>query len=272
MINNSSIEKWSRLQAKNLNQQFVNEIITGLNCSPFEASAVLDSVHKVFGQFFQTSGTLSPGQILFQIVSINNGPQVNLKDCQQITVTLTLEAEGDLEIRKTSGVVGLRRHRVERMCNEAFEQGGLLTVEDLANRLLNCGERTICRDLVWFRNHNISLPLRSTIKDMGRTISHRVPIVKLWLNGKEYTEIRRQAHHSFYAIRNYIEKFKRVVALSNYGFDLNTISYLAKVSTDIVSIYLDIYKKADIIAFRQDELNEFIKKSFTGIEQGGSRD
>jgi hypothetical protein len=36
-----------RLAAKSLDQQFVNEIIHGLNCSPFEAEAVLESVYRV---------------------------------------------------------------------------------------------------------------------------------------------------------------------------------------------------------------------------------
>lgn len=41
MINNSSLQKWQRLRQKKLSQQFTNEIITGLNCSPFEAEAPL---------------------------------------------------------------------------------------------------------------------------------------------------------------------------------------------------------------------------------------
>lgn len=33
MINNSSLNKWHRLGHKQLNQQFVHEIIHGMNCS-----------------------------------------------------------------------------------------------------------------------------------------------------------------------------------------------------------------------------------------------
>ncbi|MCG2715745.1 MAG: hypothetical protein L6422_05585 [Candidatus Marinimicrobia bacterium] len=42
MINNSSLKKWDRLAQKQLGQQFVNEIIQGLQCSPFEANVILD--------------------------------------------------------------------------------------------------------------------------------------------------------------------------------------------------------------------------------------
>ena len=63
------------------------------------------------------------------------------------------------------------------MSIEAFQQGGLLTVEDLAHRLLNCGERTISRDLAELESEGILLPLRSMIKDMGRALSHRELII-----------------------------------------------------------------------------------------------
>jgi len=261
MVNNSSLTKWNRLRQKELNYQFINEIITGLNCSPFEADAVLDAVHKVFGQFFESNGIIKPGQILFQVVSVKNGPQIPIAKCQQRTVTLTFDAGvEDLEIREKYGIVALRRHRFERVSHETFQQGGLLTVEDCANRLFNCGQRTISRDLVFFRENNIFIPLRSTIIDMGRTISHRVQIVEQWLLGKEYTEISRDRCHSVFAIRNYVDKFKRVISLFQSGFEINTIAFLAKVSVPLANQYIEIYQKSDCIAFRKDEIESFLKK------------
>ena len=69
MINNSSLTKWKRLSQKQLDQQFTYEIVHGLQCSPFEASAILDSVYQVYAPYFETSGTLKPGQLLFQVIS-----------------------------------------------------------------------------------------------------------------------------------------------------------------------------------------------------------
>jgi len=262
MINNSSLQKWERLAQKQLNQQFVNEIVQGLQCSPFEANAILDTVYKVYASYFKTTGNLKPGQILFQVISIDTSSNTHLKDSKQTTVTLTLDAgEEDLKIREKEGVVGLRRHRIQRVSHEAFQQGGLLTVEDLAHRLFNCGERTICRDLQYFRNNDIILPLRSTIKDMGRAISHRCIIVKEWLRGKEYSEISRNTHHSVPAIKNYLSKFKRVVSLAEEGFDTHTIAFLVKLSATVVEEYYKLYRTLDILPHRLDELNSFLKKS-----------
>ena len=273
MINNSSLDKWNRLRQKELNQQFLNDIITGLNCSPFEAAAVLDTVHKVFGPYFETSGAIKLGQILFQVVSVNSGPQLPLAKCQQVTVTLTLDAgEEDLDIKAKHGVVPLRRRRIERVCHEAFQQGGLLTVEDLAHRLFNCGERTICRDLASFRKHHITLPLRSTVKDMGRTLSHRVQIVKHWLLGKEYTDISRACCHSIPAVRNYVDKFKRVIGLYHNSFEIHTIAFLAKVSAPLATEYIQLYQTVKTVAHRRQELRDFLKKDRTEDSGGGTDD
>ena len=173
MINNSSLKKWDRLSQKQLDQQFIHEIVHGMQCSPFEATAILDTVYRVYTPYFETSGTLKPGQILFQVVSIEASPTTRLANSKQLTVTLTFDAgREDLEMRRMQGVPALRRHRMQRMAVEAFQQGGLLTLEDLANRLFNCGQRTLTRDLDIMRRKGIVLPLRSTIKDMGRSISH----------------------------------------------------------------------------------------------------
>lgn len=262
MINNSSLQKWDRLAQKQLDQQFINEIIHGLQCSPFEATAILDAVYKVYSSYFETSGTLKPGQILFQVISIDEGASTRLADGKQITVTLTLDAgKEDLEIRKKYGVIGLRQHRIQRVCVEAFQQGGLLTIEDLANRLLNCGERTLSRDLQALSEKNIVLPLRSTVKDMGRSISHRSSIIKEWLKGKEYTEISRNTHHSIAAVKNYIDKFKRVVSLAEEGFDAYTIAFLVKLSANLVDEYYQLYQSLELVPHREVELKNFLKKN-----------
>jgi hypothetical protein len=101
MINNSSLNKWHRLGHKQLGQQFVDEIIHGMNCSSFEASAILDTVYRVYRPYFETSGTLRPGQILFQVVSVKTSPNTPLAEDKQVTVTLTFDAgHEDLRVRQ----------------------------------------------------------------------------------------------------------------------------------------------------------------------------
>jgi hypothetical protein len=167
-------------------------------------------------------------------------------------------------------VAALRRHRMQRMAVEAFQQGGLLTLEDLANRLFNCGQRTLSRDLEALRREGVVLPLRSTIKDMGRSICHRSVIVEQWLQGKEYSEIARNTHHSVPSVENYISKFKRVVALLENGHEVNTIAFLVKVSASLVGSYRQLYQSLSGVPHRRRELKDFLKKKAPDIPVGRS--
>lgn len=262
MINNSSLQKWERLRDKHLDTQFLNTIIQGMNCSLFEANAIMDVVYKTYKPYFDTSGTVKPGQMLFEVVSVENGAQKKLVDCKMITVTLTLDAgEEDLEIREKEGVAALRRYRLQRIANEAFQQGGVLTVEDIANRLLNCGERTICRDIKVLKDNNIILPLRSTIRDMGKSITHRSLIVKQWLLGREYSEIALRTNHSVQAVANYVDKFKRVICLAMNNYEINTIGFLVKISPSLAQEYYNLYNTLDIVPHRNQEIEEMVKKN-----------
>ena len=272
MINNSSLNKWNRLQSKNIDQQFTNTLINGLNCSPFEASAVLDTVYNVYKPYFEICEPLKPGQIRLQLVAVQAQANQSIAESKQITVTLTLNDEKeDLPVRQKRGIIGLRRHKIQRICREAFDQGGLLTVEDLAYRIFNCGERTICRDLVYFRKQDIFIPLRSTVHDMGRTVSHRLLIIKLWGQGKEYSEIKREACHSLNAIQNYVDKFKRTISLSKEGYDINRISFLLKLSPSLVEQYITLYKQIDFIEHREQELDDLFKKNCLTTTKANSR-
>ena len=262
MINNSSLQKWDRLKQKQLDTQFVNCLIQGMNCSQFEAKAILNAVYETYQPFFDNSGAMKPGQVLFELVSIENGAQKKLSECKMVSVVLTLDAgEEDLQIKEHQGVQGLRRHRLERIVNEAFQQGGLLTVEDIANRLLNCGERTLCRDIKSFKDQGIVLPLRSTISDMGKSVTHRALIVKQWLSGKEYTEIARSTHHSIDAVANYVDKFKRVVCLAKNNYEIKTIAFLVKLSPSLTEEYYKLLQTNEAVPHRREEMDDLIKKN-----------
>jgi hypothetical protein len=244
MLNNSSLQKWARLEKKSLDNQFMNEIITGMNCSPFEAKAALDTVHKVYGDFFETVENLAPGKARFIVVSAEDSPAMSLVEAKKISVVLTInDDDQDLDIKQKDGCSGLRQHRLQRICNEAFMQGGLLTVEDIANRIFCCGERTLVRDLQRLREQGVFVPLRSTIKDMGRTLS-----------------IARETNHSVSAVSNYVQKFKQAVALMKDGYDVHTIALLVKISGRLAEEYIDIYAHAKIVPGRKEELDDLLKK------------
>ena len=260
MINNTNHAKWDRLLAKTIENQFVQEMIEGLNCSPFEAQAILEKVFTIFGPQFDASRTLQPGQIQIMAVDASVTPNTPLAKAKQTLVTLTLKSmPEDLAYRKDKGVPGLRQKRLLRMSEEAFQQGALLTLEDIAD-LFNCGMRTLVRDLDVLRQEKIVPPLRSTIKDMGRAITHRRMIITLWLEGNEYSDISLKSCHVIESVANYVDKFKRCVTLFRNGFNTDTAGFLLRISTALAHEFQKIFSEMKPVAHRAQELESLSKK------------
>jgi hypothetical protein len=261
MINNTSPDRWDRIQAKSMDNLFIHEMIAGMNCSPFEAEAVLEKVYEVFEPLLDTTGSVKPGQIRLMVVDASVPPGVPLAQAQQRMVTLTLCAgPEDVDARRWGGVTRVRRRRLVRLAEEAFQQGGLLTLEDLSN-VFNCGVRTLEYDLRALIAEGITPPLRSLVKDMGRAITHRRAIIELWLKGYEYSEIARKSRHVVESVRNYVERFKRCVALFLSGCNDDTVAFLARVSTTLTVEFRKIYEQQEPVPHRKEELENLVKKT-----------
>ncbi|MHB0937393.1 MAG: DUF1670 domain-containing protein [Armatimonadota bacterium] len=259
MINNTARQRWQRAEARHLDAQFLAEIEYGMNCSRFEAEAILAKVHAVYDPVWEGGTRLNPGQVQLMVVDASVALHIPLAQAQQRLVILTLDVgAADLAIRRQGGVTALRRHRLARITEEAFQQGGLLTLEGIAD-LFNCAVRTLVSDLAALRAAGQVLPLRSTVKDMGRAITHRRLIITEWLAGREYSAIAAHTHHSLAAVANYIEKYKRCVALLR-EFDLETTAFLAQVSLPLARAFQDIAASSTPLASRQAELDTYAKK------------
>lgn len=260
MINNSSLQRWQRATARHLDAQFMNTIIDGMNCSPFEAEAIREQVHLIYRPLMETTDAIQPGQLRLSVIAASVAPNIPLIHAQQCLITITLDAgEPDRVVRHQGGVIALRRHRFVRICDEAFQQGGLFTLEAIAD-LFNCAVRTLVDDLAAVRVGGITPPLRSTVKDMGRAITHRRLIVEKWLAGAEYTEIARATNHSVSSVANYVEKYKRVAALLQTEFDLDTIAVITRLSPALVRAFQQLVIDATPVPHRQEELDALAKK------------
>jgi len=238
----------------------MNAIIDGMNCSPFEAEAIREQVHTVYSPLMESTDAIKPGQLRLSVIAATVAPNIPLAHAQQCLVTITLDAgEADRIIRHQGGIIALRRHRFVRICDEAFQQGGLFTLEAIAD-LFNCAVRTMVTDFAAVRAEGIIPPLRSTVKDMGRAITHRRLIVEKWLAGSEYTDIARATYHSVSSVANYVEKFKRVAALLQTEFDLDTIAVIARLSPALVHAFQQLVMEAQPVPHRQEELDALTKK------------
>jgi hypothetical protein len=266
-----------RLDAKSLDNLFRRRIEQGANCSPFVSGAILQTVKDVFPVSPQdTDNTLGLGQIKLLVVAAQEPAGKALEDCQKVTVLLTLDAGlDDYEIRIRHGVDGLRRTRILRMTAEARDQGGLLSYEDLAFRLLNCGVRTIVRDVGALRQRGVEVPSRGQQQDIGPGQTHRVQAVRLYLQGLEANEIGHRLYHTLAAIENYVTTFARVAFLVDKGYGDDEIAFVIRRSGVLVAAYRQLYEEAQEKRSARRRLKEILarvdKTAVSSKKKGGTR-
>jgi len=234
-----------RCQAKTLDNLFRRRIEAGANCAPFVSAAILQTAKEVFPlEPDATDSQLGLGQIKLLVVAATEPAGKSMELCQKVTVRLTLDAgQDDFEVRIRRGVVGLRRARLLRLAVEAREQGGLLSYEDLGYRLLNCGLRTIVRDVHSLRRAGLEVPTRGQQQDIGPGQTHRVQAVRLFLQGLEPNEVAYRLYHSLSSIENYLTTFARVVFLANKKYGDDEIAFIIQRSTALVAAYRRLFQE-----------------------------
>jgi hypothetical protein len=246
VIRTKSIEdhlRQGRLDAKTLDSMFQRRIEEGANCSPFVSKAILAAVKEIFPiEPDEADRQLGLGQIQLLVVAAGEPAGKPLEQCQKVTVRLTLDAgQQDFQVRMAHGVDGLRRCRILRLTAEARDQGGLLSYEDLAFRLFNCGVRTIVRDVQALRRRELEVPSRGQQQDIGPGQTHRVQAVRLFLLGHQPNEIARRLYHTLGSIENYVTTFARVVLLVNRGYADDEIAFVMRRSTPLIAAYRKLY-------------------------------
>jgi hypothetical protein len=266
-----------RLDAKAVDTLFRRRIEQGANCAPFVSAAILQTVKECFPVSPEDhDNSLGLGQIKLLVVSAGEPAGKTLEQCQKLTVLLTLDAGlDDYNVRLAHGVDGLRRARILRMTAEARDQGGLLSYEDLAYRLLNCGLRTIVRDVRALRQRDLEVPSRGQQQDIGPGQTHRVQAVRLYLQGLEANEIARRLYHTLAAIENYVTTFARVAFLIDKRYHDDEIAFVIRRSSFLVAAYRQLYLEFEGKRGARQRLREIlgrVRKNPDFLkEKGGAR-
>jgi hypothetical protein len=237
-----------RLEAKTLEARFLTEIQQGLNCSPFEAEAVLQVVREVYLPFLDQveSPPSVPGKLTVIAVCADEPAGKPVAACAKRVVSLTLHrGMADDQLLQQKGPAAFRQARIPDLCQEALSQGVLLTREDLAYRVFAVGTRTISRDLSTLRQQQppVPLPLRSTVHDMGPVLTHRVEIVRLALTGKTMSQICEIMKHSPAAVANYLLTFTRVAQLAERKLPAKQIAFLLQRGPALLERYLQLLQE-----------------------------
>lgn len=199
---------------------------------------------------------LGEGQVEVSVIGIEERSGKVLEQLEKCKVILTIDAgQADIEALKLYGRIGLRRIKIQRITDEAVEQGGVLSQEDIG-KYLSCTKRTVQRDIREIKKSGIEVITRGVLHNIGRGQTHKVKIIGMYLDGKTYSEIKLSTRHSVGAIKRYIESFSKVLMCHKskiYG--RKAISVVTGLSEGLVKQYQGLIRESRKDPIRSSNLN-----------------
>src|SRR4030066_2060823 len=248
----------NRRQIKSSEGEFIWELENSYELSPKLSSLILMTAKECLLREY----TLKEGQIEVTAIEIEQraGKAVEKMEKKKVRLTIDNGIE-DIEVAKEFGRINLRQIKIERITEEAIEQGGVLSQEDLA-KYLSCTVRTIQRDIKSIKQKGIEVVTRGYLHNIGRGQTHKVKIIGVYLDGKTYSEIKLTARHSSGAIKRYLESFTKVVMAQSKGiYERKEISAVTGISEGLVKQYLELIKESKKDKTRPENIKDLINKN-----------
>ena len=245
-INSSDSYGLKRLESKNAKNAIIQKLAHDFNLTPIIAEAFYKQVSIYFHE--HSNITLSSGEVSYEAVSSTEPAGKHIRLTRKVTIRLRLmDINSDFDALANYGLAGMRRHRIERLTRQSYDQGALLTYEDLA-LLLTSSPATIKRDIFFLRKEGKFIVTRGSKLDMGPGLSHKSIILDFYFKGYSFTEIELKTNHSETSVKRYLADFTQIATLYKQKFSHQQIRLIAQKSDRIVREYIqlyDIYYKLD---------------------------
>jgi len=183
---------------------------------------------------------VKPGQLVWK--ALDQSTRGGSKNETLRTVVLTLIDEKEAcGLANGEGIPAIREKAVVRMCEEAYEQGAVLSTRDLAMILHTSDSRASqCRIKAEVKR-GAPLPHTGILHDMGTTISHKVIIIrKVVCEGLDPAHAARATRHTQKAVDRYLKAFYRVQTLFEFKPESLFISQVTGMSKRLVLEYINI--------------------------------
>jgi hypothetical protein len=203
-----------------------------------------DMILEVVLKHMRSHEHVAHGQVLWMAVSVNDPPRHHQRiiDTDLVPVLLDLCTADDVQQRidRLPTPQRLLRKAI-RLCEQAHQQGGLLSNCDLAE-LLNTDDSRVAQVLAEHeRSTGKLVPRRATLHDVGTGLTHkRIICWKRYAEGKEPHLVARETYHSLEGVDRYLGQYDRVRHCRLQGFAPAQIAHTLACSLALVQEYLDI--------------------------------
>lgn len=231
-MNTEAVE---RVKAKSPEQALYRELQDDYGLSRIESRALVSRTIQFWEDSRKTKR--DEGQVFRWVVAVGEPPGKKISECKLARVKLTLSTKSN-----GSGSVAEREAAVHRLALEAYEQGGTLSQEDLAD-ILRIDVSTVKRIIRRLKKQDIVVPTRGTVEDIGPGISHKTKIIEFLIKDYTYDEIRLFTGHSAASIENYEKRFVKVAHFHREKRSVREIRLLTDTSEGLVKDYVKLYQR-----------------------------
>ena len=248
----------ARRQIKSSEGEFIWELKNSYELSPKLSEQILITAKESLLRQYH----LKEGQIEVTVIGIEERSGKVIEKMQKKKVRLTIDnGMEDIEVLKEYGRIGLREIKMQRITEEAIDQGGVLSQEDIS-KYLSVSLRTVKRDISKIKQRGIEVVTRGYLHNIGRGQTHKVKIIGMYLDGKTYSEIKLTARHSVGAIKRYIESFTKVLMAQSKGiYERREISAVTGISEGLVKQYLELIRQSKKDKIRSENIKDLIKRN-----------
>jgi hypothetical protein len=239
-------KKFGPLRDKTLRNALAHRIVTEFPRigGPRICLLCADMILEVISKHMRSEEHLTHGQALWMAVSVNHPPahRQRIADTELVPVLLDLSTAEDVQ-RRIDRLPAAQRllHKALRLCQQAYQQGGLLSNCDLAE-LLHCHDGRIAVLLAQHeRDTNTVVPRRATLHDVGTGLTHkRIICWKRYAEGKEPHIVARETYHSLEAVDRYLGQYDRVRHCRLEGLTAEQTAHALGCGLPLVREYLAI--------------------------------
>ena len=212
------------------------------------AELVTGDLMAVIGKAFSLTGARRPGEVTLQVDKYDpdfiSGERNS--DREIISVTVPLYTEQAKELWRSDEPATRRRARLAALvATAAFEQGGIMTVQGLAE-LLHVQPATLGSDLRKYAMELEALddiPTKGSIEDAGPTLTHKREIIGLDRHGLTGEQITWLTRHAPVSRDRYITTYRRVKTMMRAEGrvpSVEDVSRLFRLRRHVAQQYLDL--------------------------------
>jgi hypothetical protein len=209
---------------------------------PAIAGLLADRIDELYARFHPPASRFRAGQMLWAAVAVDDPPSRNkrIEDTRLVPVILDVVTGQDIqEATIPKHAKKTRCNKVVRICRQAYAQGGVLSLADIA-LMLSMNMTTVSSAILEHeRSGGEMVPRRGTIHDMGRSVTHKAIICfKHVVEKKPTSQVASETFHSPEEVEYYVECFKRVQLCRDNGMSKEDIALATGHSLSLVQEYL----------------------------------